>query len=124
MTGRGDPESGQATVELVLILPLLFTLGLVLAQGALVLRDQLALVHAAREAARAASVDPDPVPAREAAAAVLPGASVDMDADPRPPAGELLTVTVRYRSRTTLPGVGLLLPDPLLSARAVMRVER
>ena len=38
--------------------------------------------------------------------------------------GELLAVTVRYRSRTTLPVVGRLIPDPVLSARAVMRVEQ
>jgi Flp pilus assembly protein TadG len=115
-------DSGQASVELVLVLPLLLTLGLVLVQAAAVLRDQLAVVHAAREAARAASVDGDPAAARDAAWAVRPGASIHMEARPVP--GRLLAVTVRYRSPTRMPVVGRLLPDPLLSARAVMRVEQ
>ena len=119
---RGRYQSGQATVELVLVLPFLLTLGLVLVQGVAVLRDQLAVVHAAREAARAASTSPEPAQARLAAAAVLPGASVHVGTRPAP--GELLAVTVRYRSRTTVPGVGRLLPDPVLAARTVMRVER
>ena len=119
---RAPHQSGQATVELVLVLPFLLTLGLVLVQGTVVLRDQLAVVHAAREAARAASTSPDPRQATAAATAVLPGAWVD--AGTRPAPGELLAVTVRYRSRTAVPGVGRLLPDPVLSARTVMRVER
>lgn len=120
MSGR--TQSGQASVELVLVLPLLLTLGLVLVQGAAVLRDQLALVHAAREAARAVSVDGDPARAKATATEVLPGASVHMGTRPAP--GELLAVTVRYRSRTAMPVVGRLIPDPVLSARAVMRVEQ
>ena len=120
MSGRS--QSGQASVELVLVLPVLLTLGLVLVQGVAVLRDQLTVVHAAREAARAASVAGDPVEAEAATTAVLPGASVHIGARPVP--GELLAVTVRYRSRTTMPVVGRLIPDPLLTARAVMRVEQ
>ena len=57
-----------------------------------------------------------------AAAAVLPGATVSSGA--RPPVGELVTVRVSYRSPTSLPLVGPLLPDPVLVARATMRVER
>jgi hypothetical protein len=95
---------------------------LVLVQAGLVLRDDLALVSAAREAARAASLDPDPARAERAAAAVLPGATVT--AGPRPPVGELVRVQVSYRSPTTVPLVGPLLPDPVLVARAAMRVER
>ena len=122
MSGRRRTQSGQASVELVLVLPLLLTLGLVLVQGATVLRDQLALVHAAREAARTLSVDGDRERGKAAAAEVLPGASVHMGTRPAP--GELLAVTVRYRSRTAMPVVGRLIPDPVLSARAVMRVEQ
>ena len=115
-------EMGQTTAELALVFPLVLLLVLVLVQAALVLRDQLALTSAAREAARAASLDADPTRAERAAGAVLPGASVS--AEPRPPVGELVRVRVRYRSLTTLPLVGPLLPDPLLVARAAMRVER
>jgi hypothetical protein len=115
-------DRGQATVELALALPVIGILGLLLVEGALVARDQLAVVHAAREAVRAASVDPDPAAAAEAARLVLPGAAVELGR--RPPPGRPVVVTVTYTSPTDLPLVGPLLPDPRLSARAVMRVER
>ena len=54
------PESGQATVEFALVLPLVVVLILAVLQTALVVRDYVATVHAAREAARAASVDRRP----------------------------------------------------------------
>ena len=115
-------DSGQTTAELALLFPVVFLLALCLVQAARVLRDDLALSSAAREAARAASLDPDPARAERAAAAVLPGATVR--SDPRPAVGQLVTVTVSYRSATALPLVGPLLPDPVLTARAAMRVER
>lgn len=118
---RGS-DRGQATVELALAMPLVVLLGLVLIQAVLVGRDQVAVIHAAREAVRAASVDPDPAAPREAAGAVLSGATVE--SGDRPPPGRRVAVTVLYRSPTDLPLVGPLLPDPVLSARAVMRVER
>jgi hypothetical protein len=118
----GRSDAGQTTAELALLFPAVLVLALALVQAALVLRDDLALTSAAREAARAASVDPDPARAERAAAAVLPGATVT--AEPRPPVGELVRVRVSYRSPTTLPLVGPLLPDPVLVARAAMRVER
>ena len=116
------PHAGQTTAELAVIFPVVLLLILTLVQAALILRDQLALTGAAREAARAASLDPDPARAEQAAAAVLPGATVR--SGPRPPVGELVRVSVSYRSPTTLPLVGPLLTDPLLVARAAMRVER
>lgn len=115
-------EAGQTTAELALTFPVVLLLALVLVQATLVLRDDLALANAAREAARAASVDPDPARAERAAAAVLAGATVAVG--PRPPVGDLVTVRVSYRSATTVPLVGPLLPDPELVARATMRVER
>jgi len=115
-------EDGQTTAELAVVFPVVLLLILALTQAALVLRDDLALTNAAREAARAASLDPDPARAERAAAAVLPGATVD--SEPRPAVGELVRVRVTYRSATDLPLIGPLLPDPLLVARAAMRVER
>ena len=124
MTGRSaaGSQGGQATAELAVALPVILLLTLTLIQAALVLRDDLALANAAREAARAASLDPDPARAERAAAAVLPGATVR--SGPRPPVGELVHVRVTYRSTTELPVVGPLLPDPLVEARVAMRVER
>lgn len=116
------PERGQATVELALVLPL-FVFGLLaIIQVGLVVRDHVAVLHAAREAARAAAVERDPDQAVAAARRVLRRAEVTVG--PRPSVGEAVSVEVRYRSRTDLPMVGALFPDPELHARAVMRVER
>ena len=115
-------ESGQATVEFALILPLVVFAALAIIQVGLLVRDHLAVVHAAREAVRAASVDPDPSSPVHAAHQTLPHA--DVDVSPRPSVGEPITVEVRYRSVTDVPLVGVLFPDPILRSRAVMRVER
>jgi hypothetical protein len=115
-------ESGQSTVEFALVLPLVVLAVLAVIQVGLVVRDHVAVVHAAREAARAASVDPDPGRAVRAAHRTLAGASVEVGG--RPKVGEPISVEVRYRSVTDLPLVGVLFPDPVLHARAEMRVER
>ena len=88
-------------------------------QFALVARDELLVVHAAREAARAASVAES---GSMAAARVLPGASVQISGGSR--VGELVEAVVSYRSVTDLPLVGPLVPDPWLRARVTMRAER
>jgi len=115
-------ERGQATVEFALVLPVLVLALLAVLQVALVVRDHVAVVHAAREAARAASVDPDPSRAVRVAHATLPGARVHVGRRPR--VGEPIAVVVTYQSRTTLPLVGPLFPDPTLRSRVVMRVEQ
>jgi hypothetical protein len=112
-------DSGQATVEFALVLPALVLAAIAIIQVALVVRDYVAVVHAAREAARAASVDAD---AGHAADRVLPGIQVHVG--PRPAVGEPIAVEVEYRSVTDLPLVGALFPDPVLHHRAVMRVEK
>jgi hypothetical protein len=119
---RHHLESGQSTVEFALLLPLVVFAALAVLQVGLLVRDQVAVVHAAREAARAASVDPDPSRAVRAARRTLPHAEVTVGE--RPEVGEPITVRVAYRSVTDLPLVGALFPDPELSARTVMRVER
>ncbi len=116
------PQEGQATVEFALILPLVVFLLLAVLQTALIVRDYVAVVHAAREAVRAASVDPDPGAARVAARRVLSDARVDVG--DRPAVGKPIRVEVVVTSHTDLPMVGLLFPDPVLHASAVMRVER
>jgi TadE-like protein len=115
-------ESGQSTVEFALLLPLIVFAGLAVLQVGLIVRDHVAVVHAAREAARAASVDPDPGRAEKAARRTLPDADVSVGA--RPEVGEPISVEVAYQSVTDLPLVGALFPDPTLRARSVMRVER
>lgn len=110
---------GQATVEFALLLPVLVLAAVAVLQVGLVVRDYVAVVHAAREAARAASVDGN---VAAAAHRVLPDATVHVG--PRPAVGEPIEVEVEYRSVTALPLVGPLFPDPLLHHSAVMRVER
>jgi hypothetical protein len=118
----GTPQAGQATVEFAFLLPLIVLAGLAVIQIGLVVRDQMGVVHAAREAARAASVHRDPDAPARAAHRTLPHAEVDVG--PRPRIGDEITVTVRYHSVTSLPLVGALMPDPDLHASATMRVER
>ena len=123
MTRRG--ERGQAAVELVLALPLLALLALGLLQVALVARDQVLLVHAAREAAREASVDADPAAARRGA---LSGSDLDadrltVDASGRAGVGSRVTTRLSYRSPTDVPLVGRLVGDVRLQASVTMRVE-
>lgn len=121
----GD-DRGQAAVELALVLPLVAALALALLQVALVVRDQVLVVHAAREGARAAAVSDDPGAAQ---AAALAGASlipdrVVVEASGRGGAGSRVRVLVRYVSVTDLPLVGPLVGDVELSGSASMRVER
>jgi hypothetical protein len=120
--GARRREPGQSTVEFAFVVPLVVLAALAVIQVGLVVRDQLGVVHAAREAARAASVDRDPAAPVRAARRTLPGAEVDVPA--RPDVGDEMTVTVEYHSTTDVPLVGVLFPDPDLRASATMRVER
>jgi hypothetical protein len=101
------------------VLPLIVFGLLAILQVGLVVRDQVAVVHAAREAARAASVKDDP---GRAARRVLADAEVNVGS--RPAVGQPITVEVTYHDRTDVPLVGALFPDLDLHAKAVMRVEK
>ena len=114
---------GQATVELALGFPIVLVGVLLVLQLALVGRDQLLVSHASREAARAAAVDPGPAAARDGALAATTGldpARLRVDTDR---IGERVRVSLRYRSRTALPLVGPLVPDPVVDAGVTMRIE-
>ena len=117
--GRGRGARGQATVEFALLLPLIVFAALALIQVGLLVRDYLGVQHAAREAAREASVDPDPGSAARAARRTLPGAQVHVGSRPR--VGEPITVEVTYHAVTDVPLVGALFPDPTLHARSGSR---
>ena len=123
-TRRGD--QGQSTVEFALVLPLVVLVVLFIVQAGLVVRDQLLVSHAAREAARAASVsDSDrlgaaTMAARQAGHLAAERVSatttmVDGDASVR--------VLISYRSITGIPIIGSLVPDIDLESTVVMRVE-
>ncbi len=120
--GRARPGPGQAPVEFALVLPLLVALLVLLLQVAFVGRDELLVVHAARDAAREATVTGGFGRIRAAATRTLPGALVRVIR--RGGVGEPVEVEVTYVSRTDVPLLGALLPDISLHGRAVMRVER
>ncbi len=123
MTDRRGDE-GQAAVELALVLPLVALLLLALVQVGLVVRDQVLLTHAAREAAREAAVDPSPQAARRAVLAGAPLAMDRLDVQLTGPGPDgRVSVRLSFRSPTTVPLVGPLTPDVVLGARASMRAE-
>jgi hypothetical protein len=111
---------GQATVELALALPFVAAALLLVVQVLLVALAQLRVDHAAREAARAAAVDPR----SEVAAAVVRralgdgGAGVDVVRR-----GSQVVVTVRVDVPTDVPIVGALAGDLTLTASATFRDE-
>ena len=131
MIGRRRPrakgEEGQAAVELALALPLVALLLLALVQFTLVARDQLLVVHAAREAAREAAVHRNGGEAKARAAAVrgsgLKEAGLEVETSYIGGWSDMVLVRVQYRSQTDLPLVGSLLPDVEVRAKAAMRSE-
>jgi hypothetical protein len=124
--GGGGRDSGQAAVELVLVVPLVMVLALAVVQLALVARDQVLVTHAAREGARQAAVEPDAGSVRAAALAGtrLDAGHVEVEVGHRGDPGGRVRVEVRYRSPTDVPLVGALVGAVDLSDSAVMRVER
>jgi len=122
----GSGEKGQATLELALCLPFLALLLTALVEIGLVVGDQARLWHAAREAARAAIVDPDPSAARAAAERTgLDGVSVSIDPVPaQRVSGEPLTVSLIYEPDGRIPLIGELVSRVALRAEATMRIER
>ncbi len=116
-------DAGQATVEVALAVPLLAIVILVGLQIALVVRDQIAVIAAAREGARAAAVAPDSTSAALAAVgrtAALPAAGRRVHVSR---AAGLVTVTVDYQSPTDLALVGTFLPDITVRGSATMAIE-
>ena len=125
--GRGRAaEAGQATVELALCLPLLaLVLGAVV-ELSLLASDQVRLWHAAREAARAAAVEPD-VSEAEAAAEQVGLADIVVSVTPDAAfrvRGEPVTATVTYRPPGHVPLLSEAVSRLELEAEAVMRIEQ
>ena len=118
-------ERGQATLELALCLPIVFVLLAALVETGGIVSDQIRLWHAARDAARAAVVDPSTEDVHRAAedAGLHP---VDVTISPAPAlraAGRPLTVWLRYHPAARLPLIGGLLDNLTLDAQATMRIE-
>ena len=118
-------ERGQAAVELALGFPLVCLGLLLLVQMVVVIRAQVAVVHAAREGARAAAVSADPVGDGGAAArAALPAGTGAAGAVVRVDAGATsVRAVVRLTVHTNVPLAGALVPDVDVESVAVMQVE-
>jgi len=115
---------GQASVELALCLPVVALLLLLVVQAGLVVTDQVAVVQAAREAVRRASVDPDPeAPRRAALGGRLTAGRTTVTVERLGGTPSQVRVTVRLRAATDVPMVGPLLPDIELGAAATMAIE-
>lgn len=118
-------DRGQAAVETALVLPLIMAVALVLVQVGLLVRDHVLVVHAAREAARAAAVDPTTEAARAGAVAAtgLDASRLQVETAGSRTTGGLLRVTVRYRPEPAVPIVGRLFPSVAIQEALAVRVE-
>lgn len=121
---RRAHHSGQAATELALVVPFFVLLLLLVVQIGLVVRDQVMVVHAAREGARAAAVaDAQRIERARVsalAAAGLDRERLDVDVDV---GGGRVSVTVTYRSPTDVPVVGRLVGEVSVKATATMALE-
>ena len=126
MIGRHQSvDRGAATVEFVLVVPVVVLVLVTLVEVVAVARAQFELLGAARQGARVAATNPDPVHAVNAVQAAL-GETVTADAiitvDRPAVVGRPATVQLELRHRV-LSGLFGGIPVHLV-ARAVMRVER
>lgn len=104
------------------MLPLLFGLFLLIVQVGLVVRDQVLVVHAAREAARVAAIDGDAARAIDAgrSATALVAGRLEIVVHP---GGDRVTATVRYRSPVVVPLLRRVRAEVPLSASVTMHDE-
>lgn len=110
-------------MELALLMPFLVLLLMCIIQTALVARDAVLVSHAARVGARIASVDQSLSGIRSAVTEATPLDPARLDVG-REVAGDLVRVTVQYRSPTEVPLVGALVGDVGLAESAAMPIER
>lgn len=118
-------SAGQATVELVLCLPVVAVLATVLVEVGVLAVEKARVWQAAREGARVAVVDAD---ASHAAAAARRVGPLPMEVSIDPPAhlrrqGEALVLTVTHERDGVVPFIGTFFDGVELNARAVMRIE-
>lgn len=106
-----------------MVLPLVVILLAFLVEVGLVVRDQVLVIHAAREAARTAAVDPDPAVIRGAAADGSGLEGLRVTTSGREGAGSRVTVHVEYDEPGRFPFVRALTSRITLRASATMRVE-
>jgi Flp pilus assembly protein TadG len=121
-----ERELGQATVELALVVPFVIALLLFVVQVALVARDQILVVHAARVAVREVAVGGPMTSARAVVVRSVPllkQTEVSTETSYQGGSPSMVIVSVRYRSRTDVPLIGRLFPEIVVEAKAAMRDE-
>jgi len=118
---------GSASVEFAVVLPLVSVALLLVAQIGLLVSEELAVQHAAREGARTAAIENDDAKARNAALAagnLDPGRATVEIAPVTRDTGTPVRVTVRY-APSLMPFVGSFVPSGWrMSASVEMRTER
>ena len=102
------PDPGQSVVEFALTLPLIAVAALLLLEIGLLVVDQVRLVHVCRDATRQASIATDPTNA--ARRVVLRSYTEGTDVEVRTDTTEV-RVTISVEHRTSLPIVGVFIPD-------------
>ncbi len=107
-------------MELALCLPLLMVFLLAAVQLAVVVRDALAVQHAAREGARAAAVSGD---GGAAEAAATNAVTLDQLHVSTSVGNTTVTVTAAHVTHTEVPLIGWLLPDVPVDATVTMALE-
>ena len=115
-------QSGQATVEVALLIPLLAVFLMLIIQVGIVIRQQVLVTNASRAGAREASVNQDTSEAINRVKFSVPDAKVKINRPSK--AGEYLTVNVTDTVESPLPIIGVLIPEITVKANTSMRVEK
>ena len=117
---RGRCQTGQASVEFALVLPLVAVMAYGLVVVGIAVRNELAVELAAREGARAAAVSADPAAAAAGSAARavrLPLEVTTVDD------GRTVTVTVTYTDAVDIAIIGGLVGPVTHRATVTMAIE-
>lgn len=122
-------ERGQASVELIMVLPVLLLVIVAVFQVALGLNCYMVITSASREGARRGAETNDATEARDAArraAGGLPGSRAEVTVDfPQGRAkGRPVRVTVTYRMPFLIPVVSRLIPRSTFVRSTSMALER
>ncbi|MEI8322228.1 MAG: TadE family protein [Actinomycetes bacterium] len=120
MLAKSNDERGQATIEFALALPLLVVFVMLIAQFAIVARQQLALWEVARDAARLASVSPNP---QTAAQEIVAQNGFSTSAVVATNSDGITQVSLTFKENTSLPLLGPFIPSITLRAHVAMLTE-
>jgi Flp pilus assembly protein TadG len=117
---RAHGQTGQASVEFALVLPLVAVMAYGLVVVGIAVRNELAVELAAREGARAAAVSTDPTGAASAAAARAVRLPLDVSTVDD---GRTVTVTVTFTDTVDIAIIGGLVGPVTHRATVTMAIE-